>query len=81
MFSADKSFLAGIFGRQNNKINSLGFILYKKFTNESNTPLTWPGFEDLFIETYEIKGETEKVCNTTDLPTDVIINYPTTSGN
>jgi len=42
VFSADKSFLAGFFGRQKNVVVSLGFILYKKFTSESFEELKWP---------------------------------------
>lgn len=42
VFSADKSFMAGVFGRQSNVLVSLGFILYKKFTSVSFTSLKWP---------------------------------------
>jgi hypothetical protein len=42
VFSADKSFLAGFFGREKKVIISLGFILYKKFTDESYEALKWP---------------------------------------
>lgn len=37
------------------------------------TPLTWPAYEDVIIKTYEIKGETDKVCNKTDSTADFAI--------
>lgn len=49
-FTADKSFLAGIFGQENKKsglVTSLGFILYKKFDSSTTSDVEWLAYDDL----------------------------------
>jgi len=80
VFSADKSFLAGFFGRQKDVIISLGFILYKKFTHESFEALKWPDYNEMQLKTKDIIGETDKVCNDTGKPKIQSLFYPSTQG-
>lgn len=75
--------MAGIFGQEskNTNITSLGFILYQKFDSESISEIEWPSYNDLTIETYEIKGKTKKICNTNETSSKIRIPYPATEGN
>jgi len=72
----------GIFGsvKKESVISSLGFILYQ-FESTTVENLNWPGYHDMQIETYEIKGKTSKVCNSYEDTKVYPMFYPTTFGN